>query len=140
MAVLKFEILILDQNTVTLSGNEVNSESLDGPDLEQPGEHVESEDGAGAVRVGQQLADVAAPGFLLVLAGRRLEGGDDGRQEWRRQRRRLHFWRTILLFLVLTVNTDHRDRDAVLGEQTQFLGILLFNMRYSHECTANRTV
>lgn len=120
MGGLKFEILILDQKTVTLSGNnDVNSESLNLPDLKQPGEHMESKHGAGPIGVRQHLVDVAAPGFLLVLAGHRLEGGDYGGKEWRRQRRCLHFWKTIWLFLILTINTDHRNHNAaILEEQT----------------------
>lgn len=39
--------------------------------------------GAGAVRVAHELVDVAAPGFLCVVAGRRLEGSKDGREEGR---------------------------------------------------------
>lgn len=38
---------------------------------------------AGAIRVAHELVDVAAPGFLRVVTGRRLECSKDGREEGR---------------------------------------------------------
>lgn len=117
----------------------MNSQSLDVPDLEQPGEHVESEHGAGAIRVGQHLVDVAAPGLLLVLAGCRLEGGDDGREERRWQGRRLHLQGAVWLLLLVAVNTDRRSHDTVSGEQAQWLRILSSKIHRSHERTTDKT-
>ena len=49
--------------------------------LEERGEDVEGVDGARAVRVRHQLADVATPRLLGVVAHRRLERRQDGREE-----------------------------------------------------------
>lgn len=48
---------------------------------------MESVDGAGAVRVGHQLVDVAPPGLLGIVAHGGLEGCQDGGEEGRRRRR-----------------------------------------------------
>ena len=55
--------------------------------LEERGEQVEGVDGAGAVAVSDQLAEVAPPGLLHVVAGRGLERRQDGGEERRGRRR-----------------------------------------------------
>lgn len=91
--------------------------TLLGPHLEERGEDVKGVDSAGAVRVGHQLVDVAAPGLLRVVAHGRLERRQDGGEEGRRRRGLVRLLERLLplLFQAVTTATNNgsrRDADS----------------------------
>lgn len=55
----------------------------EGTHLKQGREHVKGVHRTGAVRVAHELVDVAPPGLLCIVAGRRLERSQDGGEEGR---------------------------------------------------------
>lgn len=63
--------------------------------LKEGGEDVEGVDGTGAVAVGHQLANVAPPGLLGVVAHGGLERRQDGREEGRGRRREVQILQVV---------------------------------------------
>lgn len=77
---------------------------------------MESVDSAGTICIRHKLVDVTPPGLLRVVACRRLESCQDGREKRRGRRRRAGLQQVVSLLLGQT----ERTRDLVTNTSVQF--------------------